>query len=63
MHKCFRCQKVLISDEIGLYRRMVNRGAVSFLCIDCLASHFKVERTDLEEKLHMFKEAGCTLFS
>ena len=63
MYKCFKCEKELSSDEIGIYKKLVNRGAESFLCIECTAAHFEVSVSDLEEKIKQYKKMGCTLFS
>ena len=63
MSGCLKCGRELTRDEIGLHKKMVNRGAQSFLCIDCLASYYQVSTPGLEEKIRLFKEMGCTLFS
>ena len=49
--------------KLACIKKMVNRGAQSFLCIDCLASYYQVSKQGLEEKIRQFKEMGCTLFS
>ncbi len=63
MSICKQCGKELLSDEIAIYKRMVNRGATEFLCVSCLASYFHVEETLVYEKIKHFKQQGCTLFS
>jgi len=60
--KCIRCGAVLKPDDIGLHRKLVNRGAQEFLCMGCLALKFKVERAELERSIEQFKKQGCTLF-
>lgn len=61
--KCLKCGKTLSFNEIGLYRKMVNRGATEFLCISCLAEHFKISQEDLRAKIEYFRKSGCTLFT
>ena len=62
MSLCKNCRKDLLNDEIAIYKRLINRGAEEFLCIDCLAKHMEVEPSDIEEKIVHFKKMGCTLF-
>lgn len=62
MDVCLKCKKNLSSDEIGLHKKLINRGASEFMCIDCLAQYFNVSREMLEEKISQFKNMGCTLF-
>lgn len=57
------CGHPLAPDEIAIYRRMVNRGAERFLCMDCLARHFRCPRALIEEKIEHFRRIGCTLFA
>lgn len=59
---CRRCKRELTPDEIGLTKKLVNRGSQVYYCLDCLADGFQVTRADLEEKIRYFKEMGCTLF-
>lgn len=61
--KCLKCGKMLSFNEIGLYRKMVNRGATEFLCISCLAEHFKISEEALQAKIEFFRKSGCTLFT
>lgn len=62
MSVCKNCQKSLLNDEVAIYKRLVNRGAQEFLCINCLAKRMEVEVSDIEEKIVHFKKMGCTLF-
>lgn len=62
MSLCKNCRKELLNDEIAIYKRLINRGAVEFLCIECLAKHMEVEVSDIKEKIVHFKKMGCTLF-
>ena len=59
---CRRCKKELMTDEIGLTKKLVNRGSETYYCLDCLADSFEVDRADLEKKIQYFKDMGCTLF-
>ena len=61
--QCYVCGKGNLSkDEIGLTKKLINKKAVSFYCIDCLADYLEVTREELLDKLEEFKEEGCTLF-
>lgn len=61
---CKRCGKQeLGGDELAIYRKLVNRGATEFLCIDCLADYFGCSRKELEDRIKYYRESGeCTLF-
>lgn len=63
MSHCKYCKKELLNDEIAIYKRLINRGAEEFMCIDCLAKHMEVEVSAIEEKIVQFKKMGCTLFA
>ena len=61
--QCYVCGKENLSkDEIGLTKKLINKKAVSFYCIDCLAEYLEVTTEELLDKLEEFKEEGCTLF-
>ncbi len=62
MEECRECGSGLTRDEIGLTKKLVNRGAERFLCLKCLSEHFGVSEEALKEKIVQFKEMGCTLF-
>lgn len=62
MECCMKCGRILTADEIGLYKKLVNRGAQSFLCLACLGAHFHVEEARLREKIDQFRKSGCSLF-
>lgn len=61
-HFCRQCGKELIPDEIAVTKKLMNRGATSFLCIPCLAEYFSVSQSDIRERIEYFKASGCTLF-
>lgn len=60
--RCTTCGRPLISDEIGLSKKLVNRGTERFWCITCLARHYEVPEEALRQKIEEFRSAGCTLF-
>ena len=62
MLTCAQCGRALTRDEVGLTKKLINRGATRYLCIDCLAKHFQVTRQDLERKVEEFRQRGCTRF-
>lgn len=63
MSECKNCKKELSSDEISLYRKLVNRGAQEFICKECLAVELKVTTELLDERIEYFRSSGCALFS
>ncbi len=60
--KCMRCPVHLSDDEIGLYKKMINRGAEEGLCINCLSLELGVSVSELKERIEYFRSIGCTLF-
>lgn len=62
MSSCKKCGKELSGNDIGLTKRLINRGSTEFLCINCIAEKFDCTKELLEEKIRQFKESGCTLF-
>ncbi len=60
--RCCRCGVPLTRDEIGLTKKLINRGTADFLCYGCMAAHFRVTADALKEKVRQFREMGCTLF-
>ncbi len=63
MSKCLKCQKELTGNEIGLTKKLINRGSTEFYCINCLAGKFDCDVSLLEKKIEQFKKQGCTLFA
>ncbi len=60
---CRQCGAPLGADDIAIYKKLVNRGAEEFLCIDCLAAYFDVAREEIEKRIRYYRESGeCTLF-
>lgn len=62
MAECMRCSKRLCRDDIGAYKKFVDRGSTTFLCKECLAERLGVSTALIEEKIAYFKEEGCCLF-
>ena len=60
--KCLKCGRELTFNEIGLHKKMVNRGATEYMCISCLSEHFKISEENLRAKIEYFRRTGCTLF-
>lgn len=61
---CKRCGAKLTGDEIALYRRMVDRDAETFLCLDCQAVDYGATRDKLERLIDYFHRTGiCSLFA
>ena len=62
MPVCVKCGKTLTYNEIGAYRKFVNRGAKDFLCKECLAKRLGISPERIDQKIEEFKLQGCTLF-
>ena len=60
---CISCEKELTSDDIGFHKKMVNRGAEEFMCIDCLCDYFGITREKADEMIQNFRKSGCKLFN
>ena len=60
---CVSCGKPLTADDIGFHKKMVNRGASEFACIDCLCEYFGLTREKAEEMIEKFKSMGCSMFN
>ncbi len=59
---CASCGCALSADEVAVTKKLVNRGAVSFYCVNCLAAYFEVTPDDIRERIAYFRASGCTLF-
>lgn len=59
---CYQCERPLLHDEIALFCRLVSRGADRYLCLSCLARSYGVTEEQLQTKIKLFKEMGCSLF-
>jgi len=61
--KCIKCGCAVTYDEKGLCRKMIGRTITEFMCMDCLAEKFKVEKQSLINVIEFYKKAGCALFN
>lgn len=59
---CSRCGAALVAAEIALTKKLINRGATEFLCLDCLAAFFGCSVERLHQKIEQFRRDGCALF-
>lgn len=62
MDTCKVCCRELTRDEIGLTKKLINRGAAEFLCLTCLAEKFAMTEEECQTLIAHFREAGCHLF-
>ncbi len=62
MMKCISCGHELTHDEIGLTKKLINRGATQYYCLNCLSEKFRCSTELLEKKIEQFRKQGCTLF-
>lgn len=60
--RCKACGRELSLDEIGLHKKMINRGATEFFCITCLARYFNTTEEAMRERIEHFRKEGCLLF-
>lgn len=60
---CYVCGKENLSkNEIGLTKKLLDKNAKRFYCLDCLADYLEVDIEFLFEKVEEFKTQGCILF-
>lgn len=62
MNQCIKCGRELVPDEIGLHKKLINRGASEYMCLSCLAQFFHCGEELLQKKIIQFRDMGCTLF-
>ena len=60
--KCVNCGSALTMNEVGLYKKIINRMAEEILCKECLAAYLKCSTEYLDMKIVQFKAQGCLLF-
>lgn len=60
--KCKVCGKILEKNWIALNKKLIDRNAKNFLCLECMADDFECTVEDLKDKIEDFKNDGCTLF-
>ena len=63
MAQCMKCARELTGDEIGLHKKMINRGSTEFMCLTCLARYYDCSEDLLIQKMEQFRAQGCMLFS
>lgn len=60
---CKDCGAELHDDDIAIFRKLVDRGAEYFCCIDCLCEQLGCKREAVEALIKYYRESGkCTLF-
>ncbi len=63
-NKCRVCGKTPLSrDEMGMTKKLIDKQAVKFYCLPCLAKFIEADEAELVAKLREFKAEGCTLFT
>lgn len=63
MECCTACGEPLSREDIGFHKKMINRGAAEFMCIDCLCEYFGITREKAMQMIEGFRASGCTLFT
>lgn len=59
---CMKCSRALTGDEVALHKKLINRGAEQYMCIDCLAGYLGCDAHTLHRKIAEFRAMGCILF-
>lgn len=62
MTACIQCGSELTYNDIGAYKKFINRGSKEFMCKYCLAEKLNIDVVDIEQKILHYKEQGCMLF-
>jgi hypothetical protein len=62
MERCIVCGAALGYDEIGLSKKLINRGAAQFKCLACLAAYYQLSEHRLRQLAAQYRAQGCTLF-
>lgn len=62
MDGCIRCGSTLEQNDIGAYKKFINRESREYMCIRCLSTELGISETLMREKIAFFKKQGCTLF-
>jgi len=61
--KCIKCGAKLSGDDIGITKKLINRGATEFMCIHCIAAYFDVSEELVRKKIEEYRAYGCSLFT
>lgn len=48
--------------DIAMTRKMINRGASEFFCLECLCDRYGITMERMNDLIRRFREMGCTLF-
>ncbi len=60
---CYVCGKDKLSkNEIGLTKKLLDKNATQFYCLDCLAEKLEVDTEFLIARVEEFKSQGCIHF-
>lgn len=59
---CYSCHKPVNADDIGMTKKLINRGTTRYYCCSCLAEAFDITVEDIQKKILYYKSIGCTLF-
>ena len=60
---CKECGAEIRADDIAIHRKLIDRGADTFFCIDCLAGKLGCRRSNIEELIEYYRSTGkCSLF-
>lgn len=63
-HRCKKCGKKLMTDEIALHRKLFSRAAREFMCLACQAAYLRIDQEYLENLIARYhKEGTCMLFA
>lgn len=55
MSACINCGKELEHNDIGAYKKFINRGSTRFMCRKCLAKELGVSEELINKKIEYFK--------
>ena len=61
-YHCTKCGATLVQLDKALYRKLVSRGAETFMCKECLAGYLGTTAEKLDELAEYYRAQGCTLF-
>ena len=62
MAKCVKCERELKTNELGLYKRLIDREGKTPLCLTCMSEYFGCTEELLKEKIAQYVSQGCALF-
>ena len=62
MSKCIKCERELKTNEVGLHKRLINRGDDNCMCLSCMSAYFGCSEELLREKIVHYRNQGCALF-